>query len=94
MTIDSRATHLNERIIRLPTRSLEILLGLKHDLVSARLKRAGLRQIIRDEVQTPSVRVRYGGSDSEPLSCTDWVGLQDAGSEELDLDTLGRFADG
>jgi hypothetical protein len=33
-TINSETAHLNERIKRLPTRSLEILLGLKHDLIS------------------------------------------------------------
>lgn len=91
----SKATHLNERIERLPTRSLEVLLGLEHDLVRSRLKR--FRQIVRDEVQTPPVGVRDGVSDSEPLSsCMGLVALQGAGSgsEEFDLDTLGRFSDG
>ena len=37
--IVSRTSHLNEGIKRLPTRSLEILLGLEYDLVSPGLKR-------------------------------------------------------
>jgi len=54
--------NLNERVKRLSTRPLKILFGLKHDLVSPRLKR------VRgwEEVQAPPVRVRDGGSGSDP----------------------------
>ena len=92
-TVISRTTHLNKGIKRLPTRSIEILLGLKHDLISPSWK----RQMGRDEVRTPPVLVRDGRSDYNPHPCVSWgqlVGLLDAWCEELDFDVLSWFADG
>jgi len=93
---NTRATHLNERIKRLPACPLEVLLGVKRDLVGSGLERVRFRRIWREEIQTPPVRVRDGGSDSDPYTGVSRGGgpLGARWNEKLDSDALGWFADG